>query len=82
MCLIDKNHKYEETYTSWWEVIKTLVTQREFSLKSKKQKVVEINHTVINFQPLIRKLKIDLFLDRKIKSDSNTSYLKAYKGTF
>lgn len=39
---------------------------------SRFKKLAQVHHSFVNFQPMIRKLKIDLFLDRKASSIMST----------
>ena len=49
--------------------------------KRKNTKVVQVHHSVINFVPMVRKIKIDVFLERDSSTHTNTDYLRNFKST-
>lgn len=44
-------------------------------------KQVELVHSVINFEPVLRKIKIDKYLKRKASKKTHTKYLQIVSNT-
>ena len=48
----------------------------------KHESVVQVHHSMINFLPMVRKIKIDVFLDRDSSRVKNTEYLRHFKSRY